>query len=622
MSATAVESPHAILVTHGIGQQRPFQTLDHFTGGLFAALKRQGHGLPTITHGKLPPGAPFDHYARVEAGGLTFDIYEYFWASKTVGKASFLDIARWIAATGLTPLTRLAFNLPLLTERARVDAARGPFWTVGLAWQFTRELWRLVYIPVVFIGIALGAAQLVRKTTLLSQSLFNIVLKVTPRPVSLWDVLAAALFLGGVGALLAVAWSLPQQIQAVWRGERWLRDRRHTLLWHLWPAGPPAPTTLVDAMRRVPVVGAMVADWAGRATEERQRENVEIPARRYLLGLSLLAGAVLGGLLWLIAIGRFPWWPSPVVHVVVKELGREDFRRLLWIAGLLVAAVVAKKVFIDYIADIALYATADENSAFFKTRLEILTEMTDKLRWLLRHSRYDTVALVGHSLGSVIAYDAVGRLRVESQIPGNPGGTVKTDQNKATAPVSEQEFKRLTTLVTFGSPLDKIVYFFRAKLPPYERVREHILNELHGFRRRGVRSDTFVHDDHAFRPPDTLRWLNVYSPMDPISAELVFFRDVREVKLWFPLWGKCHTAYWHDQRFYRAVLAALRGDGDWTPEAERLRASADAREADIEHAASMREQRLRLLLNVGSLILLTALALDFAWVIMTALRAR
>ena len=64
---------------------------------------------------------------------LRLDIYEFYWAPLTQGKASFGQIVRWLAATGFTPVRRLAFNLPLLiqrvTERAtrsRVAAAASP----------------------------------------------------------------------------------------------------------------------------------------------------------------------------------------------------------------------------------------------------------------------------------------------------------------------------------------------------------------------------------------------------------------------------------------------------------------------------------------------------------------
>jgi hypothetical protein len=56
---------------------------------------------------------------------------------------------------------------------------------------------------------------------------------------------------------------------------------------------------------------------------------------------------------------------------------------------------------------------------------------------------------------------------------------------------------------------------------------------------------------------DMLNWVNMYSPMDPVSARLVYYTDVQEHRRWFLLWGGCHMSYWHDAKFYRQVLTAL-----------------------------------------------------------------
>src|SRR5205807_6950048 len=261
------------------------------------------------------------------------------------------------------------------------------------------------------------------------------------------------------------------------------------------------------------------------AGAEQKRWTVEIPSRRYLLLLSLLGASALLWALVQIGLGAERWWmPSRFVANGLGALWQRGRLRQIGLAGgLLLLAVVIKRGFVDYIADIALYTTADDNSRFFASRRLILDEATRKLRWLLRQPRYTSVALAGHSLGSAIAYDALDRLRFES--------TLRTPAAGGEAPpLTREEFARLRTFVTFGSPLDKIVYFFRTTLRPYETVRAHIINELHGFRRPAdlVASSWRIGDAPPFDPRDAgVRWLNVYSPMDPISARLYSFRDVK-----------------------------------------------------------------------------------------------
>jgi hypothetical protein len=535
----------AILVVHGIGRQRPYQVLDNFTRGIFAALKTQNE-IPTVTHLKLGPQALFDHAMHVESKErLNLDIYEYYWASKTQGKASFLDIAKWIVTTALEPLRRFAFNITLLIERAGDSRRR-------LAREILREAWRAAYIFFMFTAIAVGATLLVTQSSILGSKLFSAIKVVAPQWPRWQDIIAAVVFLGALGVLLAIVFSLPEQIRDLVLVKRWLRDRKYTVLQSV----PPKWLTRASQLARfgnAPLVGPVIsglAKAAQGALDEQRVSKVVIPSRVRLLYLSALMVVILVTVLTI-----FWWWPSPFVHDVFRKLGRPGLLNLGWMVGLLGAGVLLKRVFVDYIGDVALYVTADENSEFYATRIEILTEATRKLKWLLQQDKYAAVAVAGHSLGSVIAYDAISWLRVESQRP-----QAVAAKDAAPAPISAADLNRLKAFVTFGSPLNKVVYFFRDKLPRSETVRTHILNELHGFRRHSEPLiSPEIRDDPPFNPPDAMRWLNVYSPMDPVSARLIFFRDVVERRRWYWFWGMCHTDYWHDPVFYRDVLTTICG---------------------------------------------------------------
>lgn len=572
--------PSAVLIVHGIGRQRPFQVLDSFTGGLVAALRSEGRDDAEIavTHVKPGPGAAADHCIRVQAArnettpGLNLDVYEYWWAGLTQGQASFADVGRWVLATAFTPLRRVALNLPLLEERAREElrqrgaAAQGRTYARQLVVEFAHEVWRLFYIPVLFVGATIGAALLIASSGIFARDLVRYAAdRYSSRPgLGAADLVSAVVFLAVLGALLALLGSIPEQALDLRRVASRLGERNPSFLRFL--SRGVDEDRLLDETRRargvsMPLVGRIVRAWV-QASEEQKQWTVEIPSRRYFLLLSVLGAS---GLLWVLAqvvFGARRWWiPSPFVADTLSALWQEGRLRHAGLAGaLLLLALVVKRGFVDYVADIALYTAADENSRFYATRSLILTEATRKLRWLLRHPRYASVALAGHSLGSAIAYDALDRLRFESTLgpsgaPGPPatGGEVEL--------IGPDEFARLRAFVTFGSPLDKIVYFFRTTLRPYETFRAHIINELHGFRRPAdlAASSWRIGDDPPFDPRDGgVRWLNVYSPMDPISARLYFFRGVRNVRRWYPIWGKAHTDYWHDGGFYQEVLGFLR----------------------------------------------------------------
>jgi len=98
------------------------------------------------------------------------------------------------------------------------------------------------------------------------------------------------------------------------------------------------------------------------------------------------------------------------------------------------------------------------------------------------------VAIVGHSLGSVIAYDTLNGLINEDERNGRKTGILK----------------RTSILLTFGSPLDKIAFFFTLQSKNALHIRELLAEAV---------QPMIV--DYQYR---TFPWVNVYSPNDIIAA--------------------------------------------------------------------------------------------------------
>lgn len=472
------------------------------------------------------------------------DVYEFYWAPLTQGKASFIQVLSWFRKTTLTPLKRFAFNLPLVMQKNGNIAS--------VAW-FLNEVWRVIWITLVGVAIAGLVGFLVERSAQFFTELQNAVRAAIPTyetwTLALSDASTALIFLGLVVGLFAILLSIPEQIRDLNR-LRHLRPGFSKLLWR--------------SVRRTfnkssgPWFQKAMASFGGfrEAIGGARRWDAEIKARRRFLWLSILAVAGFGIALSWAGRGRYPF--TDIVANVFQQLGWQGIANLGLIALLIGAGWVFKAVFVDYLGDVALYVTADETSAFYRTRSEILHEASRKLRYLLRN--YRTVALVGHSLGSVIAYDTINRLRLETQLPPSASTTASVEEV-----LTNGEFERLKTFITFGSPLDKVLYFFRQRIKPYETVRAHILHELHGFRRLPdllTSDETIV--DQTMPPNDTVRWINFYSHMDPVGARLDFYMDVDNRSRWYWIWGKAHVSYWYDQGFYRAVVETLDQDGGIT----------------------------------------------------------
>src|SRR5690606_9780918 len=141
----------------------------------------------------------------------------------------------------------------------------------------------------------------------------------------------------------------------------------------------------------------------------------------------------------------------------------------------------------------------------------------------------DGVYVAGHSLGSVVALDLLDRLA------------------RGTDPALEPKLASVRGLLTFGSPLDKVAYFFRQRPAEGEAVRAQLLNRLHGVRRRPDMRDHGPYAMTAYQQPfESIDWLQIHAPGDLLSDRLIHYRVDRRVVLprYNPL--TAHNAYWRD----------------------------------------------------------------------------
>lgn len=181
----------------------------------------------------------------------------------------------------------------------------------------------------------------------------------------------------------------------------------------------------------------------------------------------------------------------------------------------------------ENLGDVTVYTSMDESCAYHNIRKSILKGAYSMLKCLLLDNEYDEIVLYGHSLGSVIAYDALGMLNREMNI--DPG---------------LRDFAgKITELITFGSPLDKTAFFFDEKLDnDRNRVRYNIVTQLHGLRRKNI-DESILHNgiEQYF---NHVKWTNYWSKSDPISGHLDVYTDVRNIEMDFSHLSNPHSEYW------------------------------------------------------------------------------
>lgn len=203
------------------------------------------------------------------------------------------------------------------------------------------------------------------------------------------------------------------------------------------------------------------------------------------------------------------------------------------------ALAVARNYLLTHVADIALYVTSDRVSARARTRRAVLDDGEAVVRDLLQ-ADYHEVYLAGHSLGSVIALDVLDRLA------------------RAPDAHAASDLRRLRGLLTFGSPLDKVAYFFRQRPGEDEALRSQLISFLHGVRRRPGLRDYGPYQAAPYTLPFTdLRWWQVHATGDLLSDRLDHYYVDERVTL--PLRNPlaAHGAYWSSDAFFHVALAWL-----------------------------------------------------------------
>ena len=481
-----------LLVIHGIGRQRPYETLDAF-----------GRGLADVREVELEPriadlhGAPAMLRLRGVPGLRSLDVVELHWAPMTEGRIGAWRMLAWWIRTGIAPLN-FGHQLPIL---------RGDRSAAGAAVREARN----VVLLLMAAGLALA-------------SLVWVAAAIPTVARLAWSVVRHA-DLVRLGALLAVgvpaglAWALALGTFRGWRASAAI-SRRHAGRWRglSWPRLRDLGPALTALAAIAGVVALAIPAWLGAPL---QGWYADIVGDIRPDGAMRAAGAVV---LVAAAFGIAGWW-------------------------------------VDVVGDLVLYVAADGHVDRQQARRHIKEAARRRLDELL-DGRYEQVFVAGHSLGSVVAWDAV-------------NGLIRSLR---AAPDGVEDGRRLRGLLTFGSPLDKVHAFFRERVREDQAVRAQLLSFLHGFRKLSSERDD---GPYAFRrydvPLDHVQWWNVVHPWDGIADPLVHYRvDRRETLASGGPFG-AHGSYWRDRGFFERVWSwldaggaatALAAPGDRAPDHE------------------------------------------------------
>jgi hypothetical protein len=519
----------AVFVTHGMGQQIPFATVDD----LVTALRKDPALAAAKPHAEvvLFGDQPLQRVA-LHLPGQNRDIhfYEGYWAPLTEGVVTLRDVVRFLFAAGFngirnseTTFHRWAFGQPRkfdipvrtwayllvavmtvcalvsmnavvgLVTAAKAAFASPPWLNDRLFADLTTTL-NIFLLTALAFGTTLTLARVVRHFGGgPGMARFLGIVSTVSFFLTILTANVAGLALPG----LVLAYVHNSTLQSTSpRGPFW----DHILL---TPGGSERLNSVVGWILigfTVVTVGAAVVLWLltffraigrqlGSWTSTAAKQQQPTSSMLVLATLLLLLGVLFG------IVVRLLWFAH--IRVNTHSVGARLF--LTWPLLLGVSAIV-RYFLVQYVGDVAAYVASHTADRFFDVRQRIKDVVYGRARAIYAaagDARYDGVVLVGHSLGSVVTYDVLNRLINEDEL------------HRTSAGPPNDVVDRTRLLLTFGSPLDKTAFLFASQTHRLKEGREALATTVQP-----------LIQDYAFR---RMRWINIYSPWDIISGALNYY---------------------------------------------------------------------------------------------------
>ena len=526
----------AVIVCHGMGQQIRWQTLCELVSSLTRAhaikpgsdvAVRQVRFQSLAEH--VPLGAPREvgepfFLGRAEAtlqlpGGdappRDVHFYEAYWAPLTEGRITLRQTIRFLITTGLDGIRHSFRSIarydgvsgigdPPIVEKPR--PYRNVLWSFGLL---------LILLAVIAMNAAISIAQLqwlLRQDEMGTRTLLSMLTG---------DLFTFELML--IAAFVLFQGVLAIRREARRRSSSWRLPGAAS--WTLWAVT--AAVALVSVLIGLVVIPAHY--WAHQSASPYAPGAIE---------QALLRGPTDTVQRWFIAalarLNDAGWVQTDIEERPWRAL--QAHALLVW-GVILAASMRGRRLLVEYIGDVAIYVSAHTLSTFDQIRDDIKALVRRVVCAIYQQGRYERIVLVGHSLGSLTAYDALNATMLADSLSGAYG------------------VQRTRRFVTFGSPLDKTAFFFRA----VDAVRAPV--------REGLAAS--VQPLLIYRPsaPPTFDWVNLHSPHDIISGELDLYPAVDnrpDPQADTPLFA--HVQFWSNELLATTIAeACLDAPAGWPP---------------------------------------------------------
>jgi hypothetical protein len=256
----------------------------------------------------------------------------------------------------------------------------------------------------------------------------------------------------------------------------------------------------------------------------------------------LLAAAWVPFLVLLLLKCLLAWMPLSDLLAQWNLSFTANWQTAVGVAVFVAGAFGITRFLTDYMGDVEAWATYEETDSKHMARSKVLDRSVEVLTHVLEDKACTRVVVIAHSLGTSVAHDALLALR-RCNLARNP-------TNAMTGAI---DLRKLEHIVTMGSPIDKIEYFFESYVSNSHRYKR-VVEKLRG----DIGSEPFSDNRKPY-----IHWINFWDQGDPISGPLhspasaTGFRqrvDNVHVASWrFPDPGASHSGYFA----HRTVIDCL-----------------------------------------------------------------
>ena len=597
----APREKRAVWVVHGMGQQIPFETLDSLANGILDVLPNPTQIKPRLRTVKIADQVL--QRVELDVDGINKDaagqplkryelhLYETYWAPKTEGVAQLTDVVSFLWDGGLRGI--------LNSIKSFQRAMFGGMASFSVRWL--TPLWLCLTLLILVALTVINAVVLASAGAQTGLAPLAFLKTHWPQLTALASCMVAVAF--SFGAVLFVAdLGKPQELTTPWRivvgGFCWIAmiytilnilgtAALMTAIAHVeWLGSSDVASRTSAAIARTCITGANSQGWIEGARNWVVCLFDKMPHAK-LQGFStliiLIAGLLVGATMIARAVLRSSeqrlqgHWLFIILSVLTFVLNVGAFfgsvlilRRYFdgWIFPswvnflanpawvwpfLILFSAKVREIMVQYVGDVAIYVRPNMLDRFDAVRSEIKEAARSVVSALFTsyelkaqpgaasEFQYDKIALVGHSLGSVIAYDTLNRLMLDDWLCEG----------------ALQVAERTATMVTFGSPLNKTAFLFTIQGKDTLHIRERLASTV----------QPLIMSYPKFRK---LKWINVYSRNDIVSGDLKFYdlpgyqddpvpavavQNVKDRDAAVPL--VAHVAYWKNKTVWNELLSAI-----------------------------------------------------------------